>query len=272
MNDICQIFDFRGQFSRIKGGFQGCKITPHRGPCPTSRLVIISITTLVMGSQPLPALMTTAIQPTASLGSTTIEAPLAERRFSWKAGAAPIQNVEEEREALLVSTRIPATRRNATHVSWQPHVRPSISLKVCSYTRDISFVSSIHISYRANRRTELESTDYESQIVGIGHSCAHAADHPPRKCTAIFLPRGPALFECLSVANPKRALDRWGRLLHAAGQIGQIFQALGLVTFLTESHIRSKCMRSEVGPRIMVDDNLHSIPFYYRSRLFSATR
>ena len=25
-------------------------------------------------------------------------------------------------------------------------------------------------------------------------------------------------------------------------------------------------------PLIMVDDNLHSIPFYYRSRLFSATR
>ena len=27
-----------------------------------------------------------------------------------------------------------------------------------------------------------------------------------------------------------------------------------------------------VRPLIMVDDNLHSIPFYYRSRLFSATR
>jgi len=26
-------------------GFHGCKITPHRGPCPTSLLVIISITT-----------------------------------------------------------------------------------------------------------------------------------------------------------------------------------------------------------------------------------
>ena len=34
--------------------------------------------------------------------------------------------------------------------------------------------------------------------------------------------------------------------------------------------------KSEAGfcvrPLIMVDDNLHSIPFYYRSRLFSATR
>jgi len=27
-----------------------------------------------------------------------------------------------------------------------------------------------------------------------------------------------------------------------------------------------------IRPLIMVDDNLHSIPFYYRSRLFSATR
>ena len=29
---------------------------------------------------------------------------------------------------------------------------------------------------------------------------------------------------------------------------------------------------AEVRPLIMVDDNLHSIPFYYSSRLFSATR
>ena len=57
---------------------------------------------LVKGSQNLPELMTTGMQPPASLGSTTIEAPLAERRFRWKAGAAPIKNVEKERFALLL--------------------------------------------------------------------------------------------------------------------------------------------------------------------------
>ena len=41
MIDICQLFDFRGRFSGIKGGFQGCNVTGSRDPCPTSRLVIV---------------------------------------------------------------------------------------------------------------------------------------------------------------------------------------------------------------------------------------
>ena len=81
---------------------------------------MISITTLVTGSQHLPELMTTAMQPPASLRITTIlvEAPLARARmFGCKAGAAPIQNVEKEREALLLFHLSPATRTNATLVS-----------------------------------------------------------------------------------------------------------------------------------------------------------
>ena len=102
--------------------FQGCNVTGSCDPCITSRLVIISFTTHVTGSQHLPVLMTTAMQPLATLGTgcracMTIESPLAERRFRWKAGAAPIQNEEKEREALLFSTSSPATRRNATRVS-----------------------------------------------------------------------------------------------------------------------------------------------------------
>jgi hypothetical protein len=59
------------------------------------------------------------MQPPASLRITTIEAPLARARmFGCKAGAAPIQNVEKEREALLLFHLSPATRTNATRVSY----------------------------------------------------------------------------------------------------------------------------------------------------------